>query len=334
MSTMSLYLDDAERIAGPGLGDLSEKLDRIQTAVEALDRRREELEDLVTDLLPAVNGMILQVTHRLDALEKSGALALLRETAGALETAAGEIDPEEVRALGSGAANGMRALLALTEPEIAAVAERAVDGIRSARMGRPPGFRQLLRSAREPRVRRGLGALLEVLRALGEGVSPAAVWSAPRRVRPARAPSPAPAAAVPSRNGASKNGVSKNGASTNGAAGAAPVAGRSAAGAVVEIAGHPVHLDGEGFLADREEWSRDVAESLAREAGIGALTDAHWKVIEFCREDAAQTGAAPGLRRITQKLGTPPKELYALFPKGPGILAARLAGLGKPRSCV
>jgi tRNA 2-thiouridine synthesizing protein E len=322
---MSLYLDEAERHAGPGLAELSEKLDRIQTAVEALDRRREELEDLVTDLLPAVNGMILQVTHRLDALEKSGVLTLMRETTEALQTAAAEIDPADVRALGSGAGNGMRALLALMEPEVAAVAERAVSGIRNARTGRPPGFRQLLRSAREPRVRRGMGALFEVLRALGEGVSSAAVRSAPRRVRPARASSPAPAAAAPSPNGSSRNGASRP---------ATPAASPPSPGGVVELAGRPVHVDGEGFLVEREAWSREVAEALAHQAGIGELTDAHWKVIDFCREDAGETGAAPGLRRITQKLGTPPKELYALFPKGPGILAARLAGLGKPRSCV
>jgi tRNA 2-thiouridine synthesizing protein E len=28
------------------------------------------------------------------------------------------------------------------------------------------------------------------------------------------------------------------------------------------------------------------------------------------------------------------KELYELFPKGPGKLAARIAGLPKPQSCV
>ena len=32
--------------------------------------------------------------------------------------------------------------------------------------------------------------------------------------------------------------------------------------------------------------------------------------------------------------GVPMKELYELFPKGPGKLAARIAGLPKPKSCI
>jgi tRNA 2-thiouridine synthesizing protein E len=77
-----------------------------------------------------------------------------------------------------------------------------------------------------------------------------------------------------------------------------------------------------------------LAETLAREAGIGPLTDAHWKVITFCREDAAQQGEAPGLRRISKLSGVGMKELYQLFPKGPGKLAARIAGLHKPHACI
>jgi sulfur relay (sulfurtransferase) DsrC/TusE family protein len=58
-------------------------------------------------------------------------------------------------------------------------------------------------------------------------------------------------------------------------------------------------------------------------------------VITFCREDAAKNnGLSPGLRRISQLSGVSMKELYSLFPKGPGKLAARIAGLPKPKSCL
>lgn len=100
------------------------------------------------------------------------------------------------------------------------------------------------------------------------------------------------------------------------------------------IPGRPVHLDAEGFLSASNEWNPELAEALAREAGI-ALTPQHWKVITFCREDAArQNGQSPGLRRISRLSGVGMKELYALFPKGPGKLAARIAGLPKPKSCL
>jgi tRNA 2-thiouridine synthesizing protein E len=101
-----------------------------------------------------------------------------------------------------------------------------------------------------------------------------------------------------------------------------------------EIAGTQVHLDAEGFFATQAEWTPAMAEVLARENGI-ALTPPHWKVLTFCREDAAKNnGLSPGLRRISQLSGVGMKELYALFPKGPGKLAARIAGLPKPKSCL
>jgi TusE/DsrC/DsvC family sulfur relay protein len=100
------------------------------------------------------------------------------------------------------------------------------------------------------------------------------------------------------------------------------------------IAGHSVHLDAEGYLSAQAEWTAELAEALAREAGI-VLTPRHWQVIAFCREDAAKNnGLSPGLRRISQLSGVSMKELYALFPKGPGKLAARIAGLPKPKSCL
>lgn len=100
------------------------------------------------------------------------------------------------------------------------------------------------------------------------------------------------------------------------------------------IAGKTVQVNEEGFMTDPNEWTRDIAAELAKEEGIAELTPAHWKVIEFCRQDAAASGKAPTLRRITTAAGVPTKELFALFPKGPAKKVARIAGLGKPEGCV
>lgn len=98
--------------------------------------------------------------------------------------------------------------------------------------------------------------------------------------------------------------------------------------------GHQVDVNPEGFLLDSSQWSPAVAEAIAVEVGIAPLTERHWKVITFCREDAAREGQSPGLRRIAKLSGVDMKELYQLFPQGPGKLAARVAGLPKPTSCV
>ena len=100
------------------------------------------------------------------------------------------------------------------------------------------------------------------------------------------------------------------------------------------VGGRPVRVNAEGFLVDAGEWTPELAERIAAEAGL-QLTPEHWKVITYCREDAArQGGASPGLRRIAQSSGVSMKDLYRLFPQGPGKLAARIAGLPKPKSCI
>jgi TusE/DsrC/DsvC family sulfur relay protein len=98
--------------------------------------------------------------------------------------------------------------------------------------------------------------------------------------------------------------------------------------------GGSVEVNAEGFVLDGSQWTPQLAEALARDSQIWPLTERHWKVLTFCREDAAQQGQSPGLRRIAKHSGIDMKELYRLFPKGPGKLAARLAGLPKPQSCV
>ncbi len=100
-----------------------------------------------------------------------------------------------------------------------------------------------------------------------------------------------------------------------------------------EYRGHEIDVNEEGFLTDSSQWTPEIGEAIAQEAGL-VLTPEHWKVITFCREDAAREGQPPGLRRIAKLSGVGTKELYALFPKGPGKLAARVAGLPKPHGCI
>ena len=94
-----------------------------------------------------------------------------------------------------------------------------------------------------------------------------------------------------------------------------------------------ITLNDEGFLTDAAQWTEELAAALAEKEGI-ALTDAHWTVINFCREKAADTGASPTLRQITKGSGISTKELFQLFPKGPAKKVAKISGLGKPEGCV
>lgn len=101
------------------------------------------------------------------------------------------------------------------------------------------------------------------------------------------------------------------------------------------IAGKTVQVNDDGFMTDPSEWTKEIAVELAVEEGVGELTPAHWKVIDYCRESAASNGGkAPTLRTITSNAGVTTKDLFALFPKGPAKKVARIAGLGKPEGCV
>ena len=100
------------------------------------------------------------------------------------------------------------------------------------------------------------------------------------------------------------------------------------------IDGVAVALNDEGFFEDPNEWTESMAETLARQEGIDPLTDEHWKVIRFMRSEYFDKGTGPTVRVLGKTSGVSVKELYQLFPKGPAKLAAKIAGIPKPRGCI
>jgi tRNA 2-thiouridine synthesizing protein E len=100
------------------------------------------------------------------------------------------------------------------------------------------------------------------------------------------------------------------------------------------IADAPVDVDAEGFLTDAAQWNDPIAEAIARDNGIAELTDRHWLVVRFMRDRYLATGNAPSIRALGKESGVPVKELYALFPRGPAKLAAKIGGIPKPKGCI
>ncbi len=102
----------------------------------------------------------------------------------------------------------------------------------------------------------------------------------------------------------------------------------------VTVAGHSVERNEEGFFVDPGTWTEDMAPELAKEEGIDPLTDKHWTVIRFMRKEYAEKGTGPTVRVLGKTSGVSVKELYELFPKGPAKVAAKIAGIPKPRGCI
>ena len=100
------------------------------------------------------------------------------------------------------------------------------------------------------------------------------------------------------------------------------------------IADTTIELDDDGFFTDPDEWSESMVPELARREGIEPVTDAHWTVIRFMRTEYLTKGTGPSVRMLGKTSGVSVKELYQLFPKGPAKVAARIAGIPKPRGCI
>jgi dissimilatory sulfite reductase related protein len=102
----------------------------------------------------------------------------------------------------------------------------------------------------------------------------------------------------------------------------------------VSYDGRTVSVNDEGFFTDPSQWTEDMAEQIARAEGIEHLTGRHWQVIRFMRHEYQAKGTGPSVRALAKTSGVPVKELYQLFPKGPAKLAAKIAGIPKPRGCI
>ncbi|MCB0861571.1 MAG: TusE/DsrC/DsvC family sulfur relay protein [Solirubrobacterales bacterium] len=100
------------------------------------------------------------------------------------------------------------------------------------------------------------------------------------------------------------------------------------------ISGRPIDVNDEGFLTEPDQWTREMAVELARDAGIDELTPQHWQVIDFIRKEYFEKGTGPTVRVLGKTSGVSVKELYQLFPKGPAKVAAKVAGIPKPRGCI
>ena len=99
-----------------------------------------------------------------------------------------------------------------------------------------------------------------------------------------------------------------------------------------QVAGLDVSVDGEGYLTDLTQWTREVAAEIAKEEGI-QMTDEHWKVIEYIQQ-SFRNKESLSIRSLGKRGPVSIKEFYALFPDGPLKKASKIAGIPKPASCV
>ncbi|SMB80189.1 tRNA 2-thiouridine synthesizing protein E [Desulfonispora thiosulfatigenes DSM 11270] len=104
--------------------------------------------------------------------------------------------------------------------------------------------------------------------------------------------------------------------------------------ATVDVNGHSVELDEDGFMVNLDEWNEEVAVYLAKTEDVAELTEDHWKLVNYLKDYYKEYGIAPMVRKMCKDTGLKLKEIYDLFPTGPAKGACKVAGLPKPTGCV
>jgi len=95
----------------------------------------------------------------------------------------------------------------------------------------------------------------------------------------------------------------------------------------------------EGYLIDPEDWSSELALTLAAEEGL-ALTEEHWMILTFVREYYAEHQITPDIRHvaryIAERTGGDKKagkqRIFELFPYGYVKQTCKVAGMMRPRA--
>ena len=68
------------------------------------------------------------------------------------------------------------------------------------------------------------------------------------------------------------------------------------------LAGTDVEVNDEGFFAHPDVWTEEMANDLARAEGI-ELTDRHWQVVRFMRNEFLAKGTGPTVRALGKSSG-------------------------------
>ena len=109
---------------------------------------------------------------------------------------------------------------------------------------------------------------------------------------------------------------------------------------VLTLDGRSIELDKDGYLADLNDWSPEVATALAMQNDI-ELTPDHWEILQLLRNFYEEFQLSPATRPLIKytalKLGADKGNslhLNRLFNGTPAKLAAKLAGLPKPTNCL
>ena len=287
------------------------RLDAIDAKLDRIDRRQQVVENLVDEMTPVVREVMRGTGEQLAELEARGYFAVGRELVKLMDRVVTSYGPGEVEQLSEHIVEILDTVRNVTQSDVLAVVNEAADVVHEAETLKPVTPFAAIRATREDEVQRGLAVALEVLRHLGQhhpAVAPVERRAAPRPAAPKESPK------------------------------ADGIRVKKAPKQVVPTPEEPVEWNGhlftpEGFLVNPEEWDEALGGQIAEALGV-TLTEDHWTVVRWARNEFLENGASPNVRKVASGSGVGTRRMYELFPKSPGKTTAMIAGVPKPVGCI
>ena len=125
--------------------------------------------DLTEELKPIGLQAFSGIVETLDRLEREGYFTLMREGWGIVERVVTEINEEDIRALGDNIVPMLTIVRSINQTEILSLADKAITAIQpSAEEDENVSIFALLRELSDPKVRRGMSRMLNLLKVVGD----------------------------------------------------------------------------------------------------------------------------------------------------------------------
>ena len=124
----------------------------------------------ITDEVELLGKQVFSTAvERLDQMERDGYFGFAREGWGILERVVTEFSDEDVKALGENVVTILTTVRNMTQPEIMAMANNAVGAIQEVPPEtKTPSMLSLLRELSNPKTRRGMARMINLLQVLDE----------------------------------------------------------------------------------------------------------------------------------------------------------------------
>ena len=157
---------------------LTEQVALLTADAELRSRQRQIFDGLTADLSRVSEGAVEMATDRLAEAEDRGYFAFARAGAGVVDRVVTGFDEEDLTRLGENVVTILEAIKQITQPEMLAFLGHMVDAVKlqqervESEPQTAPNLRSLIKTVRDPDVRRGMARALETLRVVSVETGP------------------------------------------------------------------------------------------------------------------------------------------------------------------